>query len=67
MAANVISGESVFRFDGFRLDRRGGLSRQRESGQRDPVTLGSRALDVLIALVERHGELVPKQALMDAA
>jgi DNA-binding winged helix-turn-helix (wHTH) protein len=29
-----------------------------------PVPLGSRALEMLIALVERHGELVSKQDLM---
>ncbi len=29
-----------------------------------PVHLGSRALDILIALVERHGELVTKQELI---
>ena len=30
-----------------------------------PVRIGSRALEILIALVERPGELVSKQALMD--
>lgn len=30
-----------------------------------PVHLGSRALEILVALVERPGELVSKQALMD--
>ena len=30
----------------------------------EPVRLGSRALDILIALVERHGELVTKKELM---
>ena len=30
----------------------------------EPVRLGSRALDILIALVERHGELVTKKDLM---
>jgi hypothetical protein len=29
-----------------------------------PVALGSRALEILIALLERHGELVSKQDLM---
>ena len=31
---------------------------------RGPVPLGSRALEILIALLERHGELVSKQDLM---
>ena len=64
---NPISDEPVLCFDDFRLDRRDGLFRRRESGQEQPVTLGSRALDVLMALVERHGTLVTKQVLMDAA
>ena len=55
------------RFGDFRLDRRGGLSRRHENGRWGEVKLGSRALNVLTALVERHGELVTKQALMDAA
>ena len=31
---------------------------------RQPVHLGSRSLDILIALVERHGELVAKKELI---
>jgi|SRR5208337_1088582 len=30
-----------------------------------PVRLGSRALDILIAIIERHGELVTKKELME--
>ena len=55
------------RFEGFLLDRgAGGLFRLNERGERIPVPLGSRALDVLCVLVERSGELVSKQAIMDA-
>jgi adenylate cyclase len=55
------------RFGGFLLDRSaGGLFRLNERGERVPVPLGSRALDVLCVLVERSGELVSKQAIMDA-
>jgi adenylate cyclase len=64
---NPFSDEPTFCFDDFRLDRRDGLFRRSESGREQPVTLGSRALDVLMALVERHGTLVTKQVLMDAA
>ena len=64
---NPISDVPAFCFDDFRLDRRDGLSRRPDSEQEQPVTLGSRALDVLMALVEGHGTLVTKQALMDAA
>ncbi len=67
MGVNTTSREPAFRFDGFRLDRRGGLSRQHESGGLEPVILGSRALDVLTALVERNGSVVTKQELMNAA
>ena len=31
----------------------------------EPVSLGSRALEILVALLERAGELVTKQELMD--
>ena len=55
------------RFGGFVLDRgAGGLFRLDGYGGTVPVVLGSRALDVLGVLVVRQGELVPKQAIMDA-
>lgn len=51
---------NTFVFGPFRL-----LVRQRLLLQGDkPVRLGSRALDLLIALIERHGELVGKDELM---
>ena len=57
----------LFRFTGFCLDRRsGGLFREDEAGGSTPVALGARALDVLAVLVARHGELVAKQAIMQA-
>src|SRR3984957_12939981 len=54
------SGEGAYLFGPFRL-----LPRQRLllSGD-EPVRLGSRALDILIALVERAGDLVSKDELM---
>ena len=54
------SGTTAIMFGAFCL-----LPRQRlllEASQ--PVHLGSRALDILIALVERHGELVTKKELI---
>ena len=57
----------TFRFEGFRLDRRGGgLFRETDDGNPVPVAAGSRALDLLGVLVERHGDLVSKDEIMDA-
>ena len=47
-------------FGPFRLLRTQFLLREGDK----PVPLGSRALEILIALLERHGELVSKQDLM---
>jgi DNA-binding winged helix-turn-helix (wHTH) protein len=59
-ARGPASGENAFLFGSFRL-----LPRQRLllSGD-EPVRLGGRALDILIALVERAGDLVSKDELM---
>jgi adenylate cyclase len=54
-----------FLFEGFRLER-WGLSRLCPDGVAKPVALGSRALDLLLLLVERHGEVVPKDTIMQA-
>jgi DNA-binding winged helix-turn-helix (wHTH) protein len=54
-------------FEGFRLDRRGGaLARLDPAGVTTHVAIGSRALDLLGLLVERPGELVSKDTIMDA-
>ena len=60
LARRVRSSEVVFSFGSFRL-----LPTQRLllSGD-EPVRVGSRALDILIVLVERAGELVSKDELM---
>jgi DNA-binding winged helix-turn-helix (wHTH) protein len=47
-------------FGPFRLRRRQFLLLEGDK----PVPLGSRALEMLVALLERHGELVSKQDLM---
>jgi DNA-binding winged helix-turn-helix (wHTH) protein/class 3 adenylate cyclase/predicted ATPase len=51
-------------FEGFRLERFG-LSRLVESGANEPVALGSRALELLLLLVERQGRLVTKDQIME--
>lgn len=62
-----VQAAAGIRFGSFLLDRSaGGLFHLDEHGNRVPVPLGSRALDVLGVLVERAGELVAKQAIMDA-
>jgi len=56
----VSASERAISFGPFRL-----LPAQRQLLEGDkPVRLGSRALDILIALVERGGELVGKDELM---
>jgi DNA-binding winged helix-turn-helix (wHTH) protein len=60
LARGTRSGEAGYLFGSFRL-----LPAQRLllSGE-EPVRLGSRAMDILIVLVERAGELVSKDRLM---
>ncbi|HTI84497.1 MAG TPA: winged helix-turn-helix domain-containing protein, partial [Acetobacteraceae bacterium] len=61
------AAHDVFLFGGFRLDRQsGGLFRQDEAGGEVPLAIGSRALDVLAVLVSHPGELLSKQAIMQA-
>jgi predicted ATPase/DNA-binding winged helix-turn-helix (wHTH) protein len=56
----ALSAERAFSFGPFRLLPAEQLLLEGET----PVRLGSRALEILIALVERPGELVSKDALM---
>ena len=62
---NAFAAEEVFAFEGFRLDRRArGLFRADTSGGLIPVAVGSRALDLLLLLVSRHGDLVSRDEIM---
>ena len=62
---DALAAQEIFLFEGFRLDRRaGGLFRVDGSGIQVPVAIGSRALDLLVLLVRRHGDLVPKNEIM---
>jgi adenylate cyclase len=64
---DATSPPEIYLFDDFCLDRRGGgLFRCAEAGSPVRVSLGSRALDVLRVLIERHGDLVAKDELMAA-
>jgi DNA-binding winged helix-turn-helix (wHTH) protein len=60
LARRVRSSEVVFSFGSFRLLP----ARRLLLFGDEPVRLGSRALDILIVLVERAGELVGKDELM---
>ena len=55
----------VFLFEGFCLDRCG-LSRRDQNGAPIPITIGSRALEILHTLVERSGDLVSRDEMMAA-
>src|SRR5271165_458492 len=66
MSTVTLPRDLVLRFGAFRVDRRDGLTRLDATGCWEPVRLGSRALDVLVVLAIRPGELVSKQTLMDA-
>ncbi len=52
-------------FDNFRLERNG-LFRLDQAGGAAPVSLGMRALDLLLLLARRPGEIVSKKAITDA-
>ena len=58
---DALVSSDVFLFDRFRLHRRSGrLLRRDPAGVWQPVAIGSRALDALGVLLERHGHLVSK-------
>jgi adenylate cyclase len=61
------ASSDIFLFADFRLDRAGGgLFRRVDHGAFAPVTIGSRALDLLAALIERRGDVVSKEEIMAA-
>jgi TolB-like protein/DNA-binding winged helix-turn-helix (wHTH) protein len=56
----------VVQFSGFYLDRRRGcLLRQDEAGALTPVVIGSRALDILGLLIDRDGDVVSKDEILN--
>ena len=62
-----LGSAKVVLFEGFRLDLTGGgLFRLDQAGTATPVSISSRALDLLSLLVERQGQLVSKDAIMEA-
>jgi len=61
-----LAPSTIFQFEGFRLDRRGGLFRRDNTGAFVPIAIGSRALDILGVLIERAGEVVSKDEIVAA-
>jgi DNA-binding winged helix-turn-helix (wHTH) protein len=59
-----VSPADLFLFERFRFNRRGGGLFRLDDGAR--VAVGSRALDVLSVLIERAGDLVSKDEIMEA-
>lgn len=59
--AGLFAVTTVYRFGSFELQP----DQRRLLGDGRPVVLGDRAFDVLLALVERAGQLVPKDELLD--
>jgi class 3 adenylate cyclase/predicted ATPase len=61
------ASSEIFLFGQFRLDRAGGgLFRRDADGALVPVAIGSRALEILAALVERRGDIVSKEEVVGA-
>ena len=53
----TLGSDDTFLVDGFRFDRKaGGLFRLDHAGNRAPVPLGSRTLDLLTLLARHRGE-----------
>ena len=61
------ASSNIFLFEEFRLDRvSGGLFRRDDHGAFVRVAIGSRALDILAALIERRGDIVSKEEILAA-
>lgn len=58
-----MSAGSVFEFGPFRLDS----GRRQLARGRDPIAISDRQFDILHALVARRGQVIPKDALIEAA
>jgi adenylate cyclase len=64
---DALAAADISLFEGFRLDRRGGvLFRRNQQGVFTPIAIGRRALDILGVLVERPGDLVSRDDIIEA-
>src|SRR5947209_3881122 len=57
---------AAYQFGPFRVEARGVLWRLGDDGTWKPVGIGSRALDLLLLLLRRHGEVLSRDEIMDA-
>ena len=60
---DALTTADIFLAEVFRLDR-SGLSRRDQNGTFVPITIGSRALEILAVLVARPGELVTRDEII---
>jgi DNA-binding winged helix-turn-helix (wHTH) protein len=60
---DALTTGDMFLFENFRLDC-GGLYRRDQSGTFVPIPIGSRALEILAALVARPGDLVTRDEII---
>src|SRR4029077_2115004 len=64
---DALAATDIFLGESFRLDRRGGvLFRRDQQGVFAPIAIGRRALDILGVLVERPGDLVSRDQIIEA-
>jgi DNA-binding winged helix-turn-helix (wHTH) protein len=64
---DALAATDIFLGEGFHLDRRGGvLFRRDQQGVFAPIAIGRRALDLLGVLVERPGDLVSRNEIIEA-
>jgi TolB-like protein len=64
---DALAATDIFLGEGFRLDRRSGvLFRRDQQGVFAPIAIGRRALDLLGVLVERPGDLISRDEIIEA-
>ncbi len=64
---DALAAADIFLFQGLRLDRRGGvLFGHDQQGVFAPIAIGRRALDILGVLVERPGDLISRDDIIEA-
>jgi DNA-binding winged helix-turn-helix (wHTH) protein len=64
---DALAAADIFLFQGLRLDRRGDVLFGRDQqGVFAPIAIGRRALDILGVLVERPGDLISRDDIIEA-